>query len=408
MDGIIERFIKYTQFDTMSDPDSTNCPSTEGQLTFGDYLVKELQSIGLRDAAMDRNGYIMATLPANIDYEVPVIGFIAHMDTSPDISGANIKAQVVKNYDGRAIVLNTEKNIVLSPHEFPELASYAGEDLLTTDGTTLLGADDKAGICAIVTAIEYLLSHPQIAHGAVRVGFTPDEEIGRGANLFDVAKFNAAFAYTVDGGGLGELEYENFNAAQAKITIKGRNVHPGTAKNKMRNSLHMAMELDGMLPPAERPSHTENYEGFYHLNELNGSVEEAQLDYIIRDHDREVFAGRKKRLEKIVAYLNDKYGEGTVGLDMHDQYYNMRERLESAMHVVDLACKAIEELGITSRIAPIRGGTDGARLSFMGLPCPNIFTGGHNFHGKYEFLPVESLKKASAVIRKIIEINSKG
>lgn len=407
MEKIVERFIKYTTFDTMSSADNKACPSTPGQLAFGEFLVKELQSVGLKDVIMDQNGYIMATLPGNIKKAVPTIGFIAHMDTSSDVSGANVKARLVKNYNGEPIVLNTEANIILSPRDFPELLSYVGEDLITTDGTTLLGADDKAGICAIITALTYLLKHPEIPHGSIRIGFTPDEEIGRGADLFDVARFNASFAYTVDGGGLGELEYENFNAAKAELKIQGQSVHPGTAKNKMRNSQHIAMEFDSMLPAAERPSHTEGYEGFYHLTKFVGDIEETKMAYIIRDHHQEKFAVRKKRMQKITEYLNEKYGAGTIQLELSDQYYNMREKIEPVMHIVALAKNAMEDVGISPRIIPVRGGTDGARLSYMGLPCPNIFTGGHNFHGKYEFLPVNSLKKAAEVIVKIAQLNTK-
>lgn len=405
MEKIVQRFMDYTKFDTTSDAENAACPSSKGQLAFGKYLVKQLKEIGLSDAGMDGNGYVMATLPATIDEKVPVIGFIAHLDTSPDMSGADVKPQVVRNYDGRPIVLNAGENIVLSPDDFPELTRYIGQDLITTDGTTLLGADDKAGICAIVTAMEYLVRHPEIPHGTVKVGFTPDEEIGRGADLFDVARFGADFAYTIDGSGIGELEYETFNAAQAKITVRGRNVHPGQAKNKMKNALHIAMELHALLPPAETPGHTEGYEGFYHLNKLAGDVEETKMTYIIRDHDRAIFTARKDRMEKIAAYLNDKYGPGTVLLDMKDQYYNMREKLEPVMHIVDMARQAISEVGLTPKMPPIRGGTDGARLSFMGLPCPNVFYGGHNAHGKYEFLPIHSLQKSMEVILKIIEIN---
>lgn len=407
MDKIVQRFVDYTKFDTTSDAENTACPSSKGQLVFGEYLVKQLKEIGLSDASMDSNGYVMATLPATMDKKVPVIGFIAHLDTSSDMSGANVKPQIIRNYDGQTIVLNASENIVLSPNDFPELNRYIGQDLITTDGTTLLGADDKAGICAIVSAMEYLIEHPEIPHGTIKIGFTPDEEIGRGADLFDVAKFGADFAYTIDGSGIGELEYETFNAAGAKITIRGRNVHPGQSKNKMKNSMHIAMELHGMLPPAETPSHTEGYEGFYHLNKLTGDVEETKMTYIIRDHDKAIFIARKERMEKITAYLNGKYGAGTVILDMKDSYYNMREKLEPVMHIVDMARQAITEVGLTAKTPPIRGGTDGARLSFMGLPCPNVFYGGHNAHGKYEFLPINSLKKSMEVILKIVEINSR-
>lgn len=405
MDKIVERFLKYTKFDTMSDSESTACPSSPGQLVFARYLVSELVSLGLEDAVLDQNGYIMATLPGNIDKDVSVIGFIAHMDTSADMKGANVEAQLVKKYNGQSIAL--AQGSVLSPEKFPELRQYIGEDLITTDGKTLLGADDKAGICAIVTAAEYLLTHPELKHGPVRIGFTPDEEIGRGADLFDIALFNAKFAYTVDGGGLGELEYENFNAAEAKVKIRGQSVHPGSAKNKMKNSQHIAIEFDSMLPSAERPAYTEGYEGFYHLTKITGSVEETTMTYIIRDHDKQRFIERKIRFAKIREYLNGKYGPETVNIDLHDEYYNMQEKIQPVMHIVDLAKRAMEEAGVIPEIKPIRGGTDGARLSSMGLPCPNIFTGGHNFHGRYEFLPVSSLKKAQEVIVKIIELHSK-
>lgn len=407
MEKVVQRFLEYVRFDTTSDADSKTCPSTPKQKVFGEYLVREMKAIGLQDVAMDENGYVFGTLPGNIDKKVPTVGFIAHMDTSSDMSGANIKPRIVANYDGGPIVLDAANNVVLAPQDFPELLNYVGQELITTDGTTLLGADDKAGIAAILTAMEYLLAHPEIPRGALKVGFTPDEEIGRGADRFDVKRFAADFAYTVDGSGLGEMEYENFNAAEAKIQINGRNVHPGASKNKMKNALLIAMELNSLLPPVETPSHTENYEGFYHLNKMAGDVETAQMAYIIRDHDRTVFTARKARIEKIVNYLNEKYGAGTIVLKLRDQYYNMREKIEPVMHVVELAKQAIALAGLTPVIRPIRGGTDGARLSFMGLPCPNFFTGGHNAHGKYEFLPVESLKKAMEVVLKVNELNCK-
>ncbi|HWR41227.1 MAG TPA: peptidase T [Patescibacteria group bacterium] len=407
---IIERFMNYVRFDTRSDSEQAACPSTPGQRIFARHLVREMGDLGLCDVQMDTNGYVTATLPANIDIPVAAIGFIAHMDTSPDMSGTGVTPQVVTNYDGGDIILNAAKEpaVVLSPQDFPELVNYRGGTLITTDGTTLLGADNKAGICEIITAVEYLLAHPEIQHGPVRIGFTPDEEIGRGADLFDVAGFDTAFAYTVDGGELGELEYENFNAAEARIRICGRNVHPGSAKNKMINALLLAMELHSMLPAAEAPAHTEDHEGFYHLNKLSGNVEEAQLIYIIRDHDRKIFLARKERMGKIVAYMNDRYGDNTVNLSLRDQYFNMKEQIEPVFHIVELAKKAMLAAGVEPQITPVRGGTDGARLSYMGLPCPNIFTGGHNYHGKYEYIPVRSMKKAVEVIIKIIELHARG
>jgi len=394
--------------DTKSDPESKTCPSTRKQLDLGQVLVQELKEIGLIDAAMDENGYVMATLPANTHREVKTIGFIAHMDTSPDMSGAEVQAKFVENYNGGDIILNKNKNIVLSPMDFPDLNDYVGETLITTDGTTLLGADNKAGIAEIITAMEYLIAHPEVEHGEVKVAFTPDEEIGRGADRFDVEKFNAAFAYTVDGGPIGELEYENFNAAGAKIRIQGRNVHPGSSKNKMVNSMLIAMELNSMLPVAERPEYTEDYEGFTHLTNIHGDVEETNLQYIIRDHSRELFEQKKQVLEEAVKFLNTKYGANTLQLQMQDSYYNMREKIEPVMEIVELAKAAMEQVGVAPKITPVRGGTDGARLSYMGLPCPNIFTGGHNFHGKYEYIPVKSMKLAVDVIVKIIELNSRG
>lgn len=407
MDRVVERFLRYVQIDTESDPDSETCPSTEKQLDLAKVLAEELKEIGLTDVSLDKNGYVMATLPANVDRDIKTIGFIAHMDTSPDMSGNNVKPSFVDNYDGGDILLNREKNIVLSPADFPDLKEYVGETLIITDGTTLLGADNKAGIAEIITAMEYLISHPEIEHGPVRVAFTPDEEIGRGADLFDVEKFNASFAYTVDGGPVGELEYENFNAAGAKILIHGRNVHPGTAKDKMINSMLIAMELNAMLPCAERPEHTEHYQGFFHLTNISGEVEETKLQYIIRDHSKGLFEKKKQILQEAVDFLNAKYGNGTVELELKDSYYNMREKIEPVMEIVHLAQKAMAKVGVTPKITPVRGGTDGARLSFMGLPCPNIFTGGHNFHGKFEYIPVKSMGKAVDVILKIIELNSR-
>ncbi|MFZ5969018.1 MAG: peptidase T [Bacillota bacterium] len=404
MERLVERFIKYVQYDTKSDENSSTCPSTEKQLLLGKVLVDELKTLGLEDASMDENGYVMATLSSNMEKDVPVIGFIAHMDTSPDMTGANVKPQIVENYDGGDILLNEAQGIVLSPKDFPELKSYIGEKLITTDGTTLLGADNKAGIAEIITAMEYLTLHPEIKHGTIKIGFTPDEEVGRGADLFDVKKFGASFAYTIDGGMIGELEYENFNAASGKITVRGRNVHPGYAKDKMRNSLFIAMELAAMLPQHETPAHTEGYQGFYHLNSFEGSVEETHMAYIIRDFDKQGFEERKSFMQSCVNTVNEKYGANTVVLEMRDQYYNMREKIESVKYVVDIANQAMEEVGVKPIVKPIRGGTDGARLSFMGLPTPNIFTGGHNFHGRYEYIPVSSMEKAVEVILKIVQL----
>ncbi|MDK2917323.1 MAG: tripeptide aminopeptidase [Candidatus Petromonas sp.] len=407
MEKVVQRFLKYVKIDTKSDPESDTCPSTEKQFNLAKVLAEELKELKLKDVSMDENGYVMATLPANTDKEIPVIGFVAHMDTSPDISGADVNPQIVKNYDGGDIVLNKEKNIVLSPRDFPELKKYVGQDLITTDGTTLLGADDKAGIAEIMDALEYLVENPDIKHGTIKVAFTPDEEIGRGADNFNIEKFGADFAYTVDGGEIGELEYENFNAAYAKVKINGRNVHPGSAKNKMVNSILVAMEFNSMLPVNERPAHTEGYEGFYHLNNIEGDVEQTTLHYIIRDHDKKKFEEKKQRVERIVKYLNDNIGKGTVELQMEDQYYNMKEKIEPVIHIVETAERAMEEVGVKPIRKPVRGGTDGARLSYMGLPCPNIFTGGHNFHGKFEYIPIDSMKKASEVIVKIIELSSR-
>lgn len=401
--NIVDRFIKYARIDTQSDESSTQTPSTQKQFNLAKEVEKEMIEMGLTDVSLDNNCYLMATLPANTSKKIPTIGFIAHFDTSPDMSGENVNPRIVKNYDGNDIVLNSEKNIVLSPADFPELLAHTGEDLIVTDGTTLLGADDKAGIAEIMTAMQYLIDHPEIEHGKIRIGFTPDEEIGRGADKFDVAKFGAEWAYTMDGSEIGELEYENFNAASAKISIQGRNVHPGYAKNKMINALHVANELVMMLPVSERPEYTAGYEGFFHLIALNGSVDEATITYIIRDHDRAIFENRKKQMEQAVAFLNARY-DNRLTLEIRDQYYNMREKVEPVKHVIDFAFRAMEEVGVTPNVKPIRGGTDGARLSFMGLPCPNIFAGGMNFHGRYEFLPIPSLEKASEVVVKIAEL----
>lgn len=407
MYSAVERLLKYVKFDTKSDENTGVTPSTGGQLVLGKELKKELEELGLKDVSMDDNGYIMATLPKNIDKEVKTIGFIAHMDTSPDMTATNVNPKIVKNYDGKDIILNDKENIVLSPKDFPEITNYIGKDLITTDGTTLLGADDKAGLSEIMAAVEYLVKHPEIPHGNIKVGFTPDEEIGEGADHFDVKKFGADFAYTVDGGPIGELEYENFNAASAKIFIKGRNVHPGTAKDKMINSMHIATELIDMLPCSERPEYTESYEGFNHLISINGEVEGTKLYFIIRDFDREKFEKRKKLLLSSADFLNEKYGDGVVAVDLKDQYYNMKEKIEPVKYIVDTAYKAMEEVGITPIVSPIRGGTDGARLSFMGLPTPNLFTGGHNYHGKYEFIPTFAMDKAVDVILKIVKLHSK-
>jgi tripeptide aminopeptidase len=401
---IIERFTKYVKVNTQSDPNSDTCPSTPGQLELGNMLVEELKAIGMEEVTMDENGYIMATLPANTDKDVPTIGFLAHMDTAPEFTGANVHPQIVENYDGGDIVLNGSLNIVLSPKDFPELANYKGHTLITTDGTTLLGADNKSGIAEIMTAMAYLIQHPEIKHGKVRVAFTPDEEIGRGPHKFDVAKFGAKFAYTVDGGPLGELEYESFNAAEAKITIKGKNVHPGTAKGKMINSMKIAMEFHGQLPANEAPEHTEGYEGFYHLLSFQGNVEETMLHYIIRDFDRKQFEARKAKMQEIAAKLQEKYGKERVAIEIKDQYYNMREKIEPVREIVDIAYEAMKNLNIEPKISPIRGGTDGSQLSYMGLPTPNIFTGGENFHGRYEYISVDNMIKATNVIIEIIKL----
>ncbi|MGL6014985.1 MAG: peptidase T [Selenomonadaceae bacterium] len=400
---MVERFIRYATFDTQSDASNSACPSTDGQRVFAAHLAEELNDIGLADVMIDENGYITATLEATPGEETrPVIGFISHLDTSPDIAGAPVKPRLVKNYPGGDIILSQALNIILSPQEFPELTSYTGQDLLVTDGQTLLGADDKAGICAIVSAAEYLLQHPEIPHGKIRMGFTPDEEIARSADRFDVAAFGADFAYTVDGGALGGIEYENFNAATAEVTIHGRIVHPGSAKGKMINALTIAAEWQQFLPAGQRPEYTAGHEGFFHVNKLSGSVEHATMNILVRDHDRKSFEQRKALLESMAQLFNQRYGAGTISLKCHDSYYNMREKIESVMEIIDLASEAMRAVGIEPIFEPIRGGTDGARLSFMGLPCPNLFTGGHNFHGKYEFLPVPSLQKAGETVIEII------
>lgn len=402
MSAVVDRFLEYIKYDTESSTTSGLTPSTSGQMIFAKELVKELEKLGLEDVSIDDKAYIMATLPANTDKKVPTIGFIAHMDTSPDMSGKNINPRIVEKYDGEEITLNKDQNIILSPADFPEMLNYIGQDLIVTDGTTLLGADDKAGLSEIVTAIEFLKNNPQIKHGKIRIAFTPDEEIGQGADHFDVDKFGADWAYTIDGGQIGELEYENFNAAGVKINIQGRNVHPGTAKNKMVNALIVAAKLATLIPESERPEHTEGYEGFYHLVAINGDVDAATMAYIIRDHDRDKYEARKKLIMDAVAYINKLY-PGSTTIEVKDQYFNMREKVEPVKHIVDLAHEAMEEVGVTPIVKPIRGGTDGSRLSYMGLPCPNIFGGGHNFHGRYEFIPVQSMEKAVEVIVKIAE-----
>ena len=404
---VIERFLKYVTFDTQSDESTGVTPSTPKQMVFAQYLKTELEELGLKDISLDENGYLFATLPSNVNHEVPVVGFIAHMDTSPDMSGENVKPRIVEKYDGKDIPLCAEENIILSPANFPELLDHVGEDLIVTDGHTLLGADDKAGIAEIVGAVAYLIAHPEIKHGDIRIGFNPDEEIGLGAHKFDVEKFGAKWAYTMDGGEVGELEFENFNAAAAKIRVKGRNVHPGYAKNKMINSLLVANEYASLLPANETPGTTEGYEGFYHLIGMGGEVENTVLSYIVRDHDREKFEARKQALLNYAAQLNEKYGEGTVTVELKDQYYNMRQQVEPLMHIIDIAFAAMQEAGVTPKVKAIRGGTDGAQLSFKGLPCPNIFAGGLNFHGRYEFVPVQSIEKAMNVVVKIAELTAK-
>ena len=406
MQDIINRFISYVTIDTESDPNSNTTPSTEKQWDLAHKLVEDLKAIGLTDVSIDENAYIMATLPSNVDHDVPTIGFISHFDTSPDFTGANVNPQIVENYDGKAIVLNAEENIVLSPDYFEDLLLYKGQTLITTDGTTLLGADDKAGITEIITAAEYLINHPEIKHGPIRIGFTPDEEIGRGAHKFDVEKFGADWAYTMDGSQIGELEYENFNAAGAKVKVKGKIVHPGYAKGKMVNSMYYASEFINALPRLETPEHTEGYQGFFHLYSIEGKVEETTLQYIIRDHDRTKFEARKSLVQNIVDDLNKKYKKDIFEVEIKDQYYNMKEKVEPVMHIVDIAEEAMHSLGIKPLIKAIRGGTDGSQLSYMGLPCPNIFAGGHNFHGRYEYVPVESMQKAVEVICKIAELTA--
>ena len=403
MEKILDRFLRYVSVDTQSDENSESQPSSAKQLDLLRMLRDELTAMGV-EATLDEYGYVMATLPSNIDRKVPVVGFIAHVDTSPDASGANVRPQIIENYDGGDIALKGVPGLFLKPSEFPELLAHKGETIITTDGTTLLGADDKAGVTEIMNAVQYMVEHPEFKHGEIKIGFTPDEEIGRGVVKFDVKKFGAEYAYTLDGGEVGELEFENFNAASAKIHIQGRNVHPGYAKGKMKNAILIGMELNSLLPVQQRPEFTEGYEGFFHIISFKGSVEEADFGYIIRDHDRAKFEEKKEVIGKCVAFINEKYGEGTASLEVKDQYYNMRQQVEPYYFIVEKAVKAMEMEGIEARIQPIRGGTDGANLSFKGLPCPNIFAGGLNFHGKMEFAPLESIEKASRVVLNIISL----
>ncbi len=401
---LLDRFLRYVRIDTQSDPNSSTFPSTKKQFDLLRLLVDELHSLGLKDAHVDEHGYVMATLEANTDKNIPVIGFLAHVDSSPDMAASDIKPRVIENYSGGDILLNKEQGMYLRVNEFPELEHYVGQTLITTDGTTLLSADDKAGIAEIMVAMEHLVEHPEIKHGTIKIGFTPDEEIGKGVDHFDVDKFGAQYAYTLDGGQVGELEYENFNAAFAKINVQGRNIHPGTAKGKMKNAIIIASELNDMLPVFERPEHTEGYEGFFHITKFEAVVEQAELQYIVRDHDHQKFLDKKKLLRDIVDFMNIKYGAGTITLELTDQYFNMRERVEPVYHIVEIVERAMLDLGIKPIIKPIRGGTDGSKLSYMGLPCPNIFAGGHNFHGKYEYVPLDSMEKATQVILKVIEL----
>lgn len=407
--NVTERFLRYVKFDTEADDTTGKTPSTPGQMVLLKALKAELEEIGLEEISLDDNGYLMATLPANTPKKTPTIGFIAHVDTSPDLTGKNVNPRIVQNYNGEDITLNPEKNIVLSPKDFPEMLSHKGKDLIVTDGNTLLGADDKAGVAEIISAVAYLKKHPEIKHGKIRIGFTPDEEIGQGADHFDVTKFGAEWAYTMDGGDIGELEYENFNAASAKVHIQGRSVHPGYAKGKMVNSLVIATTFANLLPANERPEHTSHYEGFFHLNSMSGTTDSATLSYIIRDHDKALFEKRKQVMQDAVEYINKLY-PGSTTVDIKDSYYNMKEKVEPVIHIVNFAFEAMKSVGVEPKVKPIRGGTDGARLSFMGLPCPNIFAGGLNFHGRYEFIPVQSMEKAVEVIVKIaqlVEANSK-
>ena len=404
---MIDRFLRYVQFETTSAEDTNVTPSTPGQMIFAKALEQELIGMGLQDISLDENGYLFATLPANVTRQVPTIGFIAHMDTSPDMSGLGVKPRIMKNYEGGDIALCAEEDIVLSPNQFPELADHVGEDLIVTDGHTLLGADDKAGIAEIISAIEYLQQHPEIEHGPIRIGFNPDEEIGLGAHKFDVKRFGCDWAYTMDGGEAGEIEYENFNAASARITIQGRNVHPGYAKDKMINAIRVASEFIALLPADESPERTEGYEGFYHPISISGGVDSATVTLIIRDHDRDIFNHRKEFIAQVVKDLDERYGQGVVSVEINDQYANMREVIEPVMYVIDTACEAMRQAGVEPSIKAIRGGTDGAQLSFMGLPCPNIFAGGLNFHSRYEFVPIQSMQKAMMTIVRIAELTAK-
>ncbi len=402
--NLLERFLKYVSIHTTSDENTGLVPSTPQQMEFAKILAEELKDMGMQDVSLDKKGYLMATLPSNIDKDVPTVGFISHLDTSPDMSGKNVKPRIVENYDGNDIVLNEKENIVLSPKQFPELTMYRGQSLVVTNGLTLLGADDKAGIAEIMTAMDYFIKNPDVKHGKVRIAFNPDEEIGLGAHHFDVDKFGCQFAYTMDGGEIGELEYENFNAAGAKVTFYGTNVHPGYAKNKMVNSMKIATKFMATVPANESPEYTDGYEGFYHLTGIGGDVEKTTVSYIIRDHDRKKFEERKAHLQMLVDKINSEFGDNTATLEVKDQYYNMKEKVEPVKYIVDIASEAIRQAGVEPKVKPIRGGTDGAQLSFKGLPCPNIFAGGHNFHGKYEFVPIQSMEKATEVVKNIIKI----
>ena len=402
--ALLERFLKYVSIHTTSDENTGLVPSTPQQMEFAKILAEELKDMGMQDVSLDKKGYLMATLPSNIDKDVPTVGFISHLDTSPDMSGKNVKPRIVENYDGNDIILNEKENIVLSPKQFPELTMYRGQSLVVTNGLTLLGADDKAGIAEIMTAMDYFIKNPDVKHGKVRIAFNPDEEIGLGAHHFDVEKFGCQFAYTMDGGEIGELEYENFNAAGAKVTFYGTNVHPGYAKNKMVNSMKIATKFMATVPANESPEYTDGYEGFYHLTGIWGDVEKTTVSYIIRDHDRKKFEERKAHLQMLVDKINSEFGDNTATLEVKDQYYNMKEKIEPVKYIVDIASEAIRQAGVEPKVKPIRGGTDGAQLSFKGLPCPNIFAGGHNFHGKYEFVPIQSMEKATEVVKNIIKI----
>lgn len=402
--NLLERFLKYVSIHTTSDENTGLVPSTPQQMEFAKILAEELKDMGMQDVSLDKKGYLMATLPSNIDKDVPTVGFISHLDTSPDMSGKNVKPRIVENYDGNDIILNEKENIVLSPKQFPELTMYRGQSLVVTNGLTLLGADDKAGIAEIMTAMDYFIKNPDVKHSKVRIAFNPDEEIGLGAHHFDVEKFGCQFAYTMDGGEIGELEYENFNAAGAKVTFYGTNVHPGYAKNKMVNSMKIATKFMATVPANESPEYTDGYEGFYHLTGIGGDVEKTTVSYIIRDHDRKKFEERKAHLQILVDKINSEFGDNTATLEVKDQYYNMKEKVEPVKYIVDIASEAIRQAGVEPKVKPIRGGTDGAQLSFKGLPCPNIFAGGHNFHGKYEFVPIQSMEKATEVVKNIIKI----